>query len=372
MQAAVLRNKTIVLDEIARPEPGPGEVLIRIESCGICGSDLHFAAHGEEMLQANRDMGLPVMTDMARDIVMGHEFAGVLEAHGEGCKGTVAVGCRVAAFPISARESMPVLVGFSNEVPGAYSEYVVVAEPAAIPVPDGLDADVAAMTEPMAVAKHAVAKGRLDELGSPAEIGALVVGCGPIGLAVIAVLRAAGVETIVASDLSAKRRELATAMGATATFDPREDPPHATFLGQVVDMSRSADTPYGLFQMPAMRPSLIFECVGVPGVLHQLSMIAPPRARIVVVGVCMEPDQIQPSIAINKELDFQFVLGYTTDEFAETLSELADGTLDPRPMITGSTGLAGVADAFRTLASPDEHAKIVVRPGDGAQIVLTP
>ena len=368
MQAAVLRNKTIVLDEVDRPAPGPGEVLIRVESCGICGSDLHFASHGEEMLQANRDMGLPVATDMARDIVMGHEFAGILEAHGADCVGTVPVGSRVAAFPISARESLPVLVGFSNEVPGAYSEYVVVAEPAALPVPDGLEADVAAMTEPMAVAKHAVAKGRLDELGDVGDIAALVVGCGPIGLAVIAVLRAAGVETIVASDLSARRRELAMAMGATATFDPREDATHTTFLGQVVDMSQSADTPYGLFQMPAMRPAVIFECVGVPGVLHQLSMIAPPRARIVVVGVCMEPDRIQPSIAINKELDFQFVLGYTTDEFAETLRELGDGTLDPRPMLTGSTGLGGVAAAFRILASPDEHAKIVVRPGDGDEI----
>ena len=371
MQAAVLRNKTIVLDEIDRPEPGPGEVLIRIESCGICGSDLHFAIHGEEMLQDNRDMGLPVMTDIAKDIVMGHEFAGILEAHGEGCAGTVPVGTRVAAFPISARDAMPVLVGFSNDVPGAYSEYVVVAEPAALAVPDGLDADVAATTEPMAVAKHAVAKARLDELGGPSEVGALVVGCGPIGLAVIAVLKAAGVENIVASDLSERRRELASAMGATATFDPREDPAHTTFLGQVVDMSQTADTPYGLFQMPAMRPSVIFECVGVPGVLSQLSMIAPPRARIVVVGVCMEPDQIRPSIAINKELDFQFVLGYTTDEFAETLQELADGTLDPRPMITGSTGLGGVAAAFQTLASPDEHAKIMVRPGDGEELVST-
>lgn len=369
MQAAVLRNQSIVLDEIERPTPGPGEVLIRIESCGICGSDLHFASHGEEMLQANRDMGLPVMTDLAKDVVMGHEFSGILEAHGDGCAGTVPVGRRVTAFPISARDALPVLVGFSNDVPGAYSEYVVVAEPAAIPVPDGLEPDVAAMTEPMAVAKHAAVKGRLDELGDPADVTALVVGCGPIGLAVIAVLRAAGVGTIVASDLSQTRRELATTMGATATFDPREDQQHTTFLGHVVDMSRTADTPYGLFQVPAMRPAIIFECVGVPGVLHQLAMIAPPRTRIVVVGVCMESDSIQPSIAINKELDFQFVLGYSTEEFAETLAELADGTLDPRPMITGSTGLGGVAAAFRTLASPDEHAKIVVRPGDGDEIV---
>ena len=87
--------------------------------------------------------------------------------------------------------------------------------------------------------------------------------------------------------------------------------------------------------------------------------------RILVVGVCMENDAILPIIGINKELAIQFVLGYTPEEFNRTLGYIASGSIDVAPLITGEVGIAGVPDAFRTLASPDAHAKILVEPALG-------
>jgi len=113
---------------------------------------------------------------------------------------------------------------------------------------------------------------------------------------------------------------------------------------------------------PAVRPAVVFECVGVPGVLDELMAASPRGTRIVVVGVCMEPDTIHPMLGISKELNLQFVLAYTPDEFAATLRHLAEGEISAAPLITGEVGLDGVAQAFTDLASPERHAKILVRP----------
>jgi threonine dehydrogenase-like Zn-dependent dehydrogenase len=107
---------------------------------------------------------------------------------------------------------------------------------------------------------------------------------------------------------------------------------------------------------------VIFECVGVPGVIEGIMSAAPGNARIVVVGVCMERDQIEPLTGISKELNIQFVLGYAPEEFAATLNHLAEGRVNGDPLITGKVGVEGVAKAFEDLASPETHAKILVEP----------
>jgi threonine dehydrogenase-like Zn-dependent dehydrogenase len=111
-----------------------------------------------------------------------------------------------------------------------------------------------------------------------------------------------------------------------------------------------------------VRPAVVFECVGVPGVLDQIMAPAPRGTRIVVVGVCMEPDTIYPMLGISKELSLQFVLGYTPGEFAATLGHIAAGRIETTPLITGRVGVEGVASAFAALASPERHAKILVEP----------
>ena len=107
---------------------------------------------------------------------------------------------------------------------------------------------------------------------------------------------------------------------------------------------------------------MIFECVGVRGVIQQILAGAPRGARVVVVGVCMEPDQFEPMYAITKELNLQFVLAYTPQEFAATLRHIAEGEIPSDPVITGRVGVEGVAGAFEELASPERHAKILVEP----------
>jgi threonine dehydrogenase-like Zn-dependent dehydrogenase len=107
---------------------------------------------------------------------------------------------------------------------------------------------------------------------------------------------------------------------------------------------------------------VVFEAVGVPGVIESIVGGAPLFSRVVVVGVCVGEDRFRPAMAINKEIDLRFVLGYTPLEFRDTLHLLAEGTVDPRPLITGEVGLDGVAGAFDALADPEAHAKILVDP----------
>lgn len=106
----------------------------------------------------------------------------------------------------------------------------------------------------------------------------------------------------------------------------------------------------------------MFECVGVPGIIEDLVTHAPIRSRIIVVGVCMEPDTFRPTMAVNKELDLRFVFCYQPHEFHETLEMIADGRVDPSPLHTGTVGLDGVAQAFDDLAGAEHHAKILIDP----------
>ena len=152
----------------------------------------------------------------------------------------------------------------------------------------------AALTEPMAVGLHAA-----NRSGLAAGDGAVVVGCGPVGLAVIAALRSKGVAPIVASDLSPARRALAATMGADEVVDPGVESPFETWR-----------------RVGGTRSMAVFEAVGVPGMLDELLRVAPAQSRIVVVGVCMQPDAITPFYGIGKELNVQFVLGYDPTEFA--------------------------------------------------------
>jgi threonine dehydrogenase-like Zn-dependent dehydrogenase len=107
---------------------------------------------------------------------------------------------------------------------------------------------------------------------------------------------------------------------------------------------------------------VIFEAVGVAGMLDQAMVMAPRDARILVVGVCMEDDVVRPIIGIGRELTIKFALGYDPVEFAETLTAIADGVIDVSPLITSTVGVDGVPGAFMDLADPEAHAKILVEP----------
>lgn len=334
MRAAVLHDGRMVFrDDVADPVPGPGQVLVGVRSCGICGSDLHFAAHGGEVLSLAAQMGGPTDVDLARDIIMGHEFsAEVLEAGPD--TDTLRPGTLVTSVPavLSAEGVIP--IGFTDRAAGAYAERMLLSAPLLLPVPNGLDHRHAALTEPMAVGLHAVNKSGIER-----DETALVLGCGPIGIAIIAALRVRGVETIVASDFSPKRRELATTMGAHQTINPAQGSPFDT-----------------------VAPKVVFEAVGVPGIIDDVMRRIPSGSRIVVAGVCMEPDTLHPFFGIAKEISVQFVFAYDPTEFAESLRAIAEGDIDVSPLITGEVGLDGVSQAFDDLADPERHCKILVTP----------
>lgn len=358
MRAAIMRGKKLVVDNIPAPVPGAGEVLVKTLACGICGSDLHTLKYGEKLVEASRKAGAPFVMDLARDVVMGHEFCAEVVDYGPQTQKRLKAGTRVCSMPVLITAGGVKAVGYSNEHPGGYGELMRLTEFLSLEVPNGLSTEQAALTEPMAVGYHAVQKARLDRDDAP-----LVIGCGPVGLAVIAALKLGGVHPIVAADFSRRRRELAQQMGADLVVDPKEKSPYESWR-QMAAYSDPAKAPMMPPWMPgpALRPAVIFECVGVPGMIESIMAAAPGNARIVVVGVCMDRDQIEPLAGISKELNIQFVLGYSPEEFAATLSHLAEGRVNADPMITGKVGVEGVAKAFEDLASPETHAKILVEP----------
>lgn len=342
MRASVLRGGRMVYrDDLPEPVAGPGQVLVAVKACGICGSDLHFARHGDDVLAAGRQMeGLPAAgpeVDLSSDVFMGHEFsAEVLEAvpaDGSGASAP-APGTLVTSVPVLLSPTGLEMIVYSNTTLGGYAERMVLSAPLLLPVPNGLDARRAALTEPMAVGLHAVNKSNV----TAGEI-VLVVGCGPIGIAIIAALRLRGVETIVVSDFSAKRRELAITVGAHRAVDPATESP-----------------------FDGTSPAVVFEAVGAPGVIDDVLRRAPSGTRLVVAGVCMQPDTVHPFYAIAKEINVQFVFGYGADEFAASLHSIAEGEIDVTPMITGEVGLPDVGAAFDQLSDPDAHCKILVTP----------
>jgi threonine dehydrogenase-like Zn-dependent dehydrogenase len=337
MRAAVLRDGRMVYrDDVPEPVPGPGQVLVGVRACGICGSDLHFAAHGDQVVEMTAQVAADaggMGVDLNRDVYMGHEFsAEVLEAGPD--TETHPPGTLVTSIPVllSSKGVEPIV--YSNSTIGGYAERMLLAAPLLLPIPNGLDLKQAALTEPMAVGLHAVNKSNI----APGET-ALVIGCGPIGIAIIAALKARGVETIVASDFSPKRRELATAMGAHQTLDAAQGSP-----------------------FDSVKAAVVFEAVGVPGIIDDVLRRARPGTRLVVAGVCMQPDSVHPFFAIAKEINVQFVLAYNPEEFADSLRALAEGEIDVTPVITGEVGLDGVGQAFDDLADPERHCKILVTP----------
>lgn len=202
----------IYRDDVPEPVSGPGQVLVAVKACRICGSDLHFAKHGAEFLAAGGELlGMPDPgrgIDLAADIFMGHEFSAEALEAGPGTDAPAA-GTLVTPVPVVLSPTGLETILNSNTTLGGHAERMILSAPLLLRVPNGLDAKHAALTEPMAVGLHAVNKSNI----TPGE-KALVIGCGPIGIAIIAALRTRGVEHIVAADLSARRRGLATIVGA--------------------------------------------------------------------------------------------------------------------------------------------------------------
>ena len=333
MRASIIREGEFVVDQLDKPKPGPGQVLVRNLACGICGSDLHLFG----MLKAAQQANMP-----STDFVLGHEYCSEIVAFGPGTQQQLVIGQRVCSIPFLKTEEGQDGIGVTPQTSGAYAEYMLLSEEYLLPVPDHLSSQAAALTEPLAVGIHAVNKANLqgDEI-------ALVIGCGPIGLAVIAALKMRGIETVLASDLSPNRRERASMVGATEVINPA-DASAFDSLNRRVGEQRA--------------PTVVFECVGAVGLLQQICAEAPAHSRIVIAGLCTDEDRFMPIEALRKELSIQYVFYYEAPEFEEALQALADGTVHWQAWLSGKVGLDGIADAFELLKDPESHAKIIIEP----------
>lgn len=370
--------------EVPAPEPADGQLVLNVASCGICGSDLHAKDHADELNSVTEEIGYRDFMRSDTPVVMGHEFSGEVAARGRKTPKAFKVGTRVVSFPLVRAHGGVHLTGLSPLAPGGYAEQVLVQAAMTFAVPNGLSMDVAALTEPMAVALHAVRRSEVKRRDT-----AIVIGCGPVGLAIICQLKTLGVGTIVASDFSPGRRALAAHCGAHVVVDPKVDSPYekAGSSGMLTDAPALYET--GMSAMEKLRKlpgwqhvyraadalgaagpkrPVIFECVGVPGVLDGIIGAAPLNSRVIVAGVCMGADQLRPSMGNVKEIDLRFVFAYTPLEFRDTLYMLADGKLDASALVTGKVGLDGVAAAFQALGDPEAHAKILVDPRSAATV----
>jgi threonine dehydrogenase-like Zn-dependent dehydrogenase len=217
---------------------------------------------------------------------------------GPGCS-NLKVGDIVVGLPVAFDATGLHAVGFSNIYNGGYAELMVLNEMVGIKVPDGLDPDLAAMTEPLAVGVHAVAKSKITSNES-----AIVLGCGPVGLACIAELKMRSVGPIVAADFSSKRRALAEQLGADVVVDPRVTP--------AIEAWRAID---------GVRTPVIFEAVGVPGMIDQ-ACAWHPRTRASSSSVRTE-DRFHPML--DRPVEPAVRVGYEPGEFSSALASIADG-----------------------------------------------
>src|SRR5262245_32871869 len=383
MKAVTCTNAKLEVVDQPIPTPAKGQLLLDVLRCGICGSDLHARHHCDELADVINETGYSDFMRSNQSVVFGHEFCGEVVDYGPKTRKAPKAGTPIVALPLLRRGKDVHTTGLRTKAPGAYAEHVVVEQSLALPVPNGLPIEHAALTEPMAVGWHAVRRSEI----SKSQV-AIVIGCGPIGLAVILMLKAHGVRTVIACDFSPGRRALATTCGADIVVDPAQESPYAKAKGHghlesaldALGLAVSTVEKIQKLRLPwwhvwraadavgAATPKhpVVFECVGVPGVIDDIITGAPMFSRVVVVGLCMGTDKLRPSMALNKEIDLRCLLAYTPMECRDTLHMLADGKVDVTPLITGTVGLGGVENAFDALGDPEAHAKILINPKSDA------
>ncbi len=341
MKAAYILNGKVEVGTLDDPVPGKGHALVRTHACGLCASEAHFLHAGQNVIDLSRQFGGPYAAlDQAQPFVPGHEYVGEVVDYGPGSKRTVKPGRRVTSLPIMRQSGAHAVIGFNNACPGGFGEYMLLDEDMLSEIPNGLDDNLAAMTEPLAVGlEHA-------RRGVPTKDDcALVVGCGAIGLGVIAGLKLAGIAPIVAADYHADRRALALTMGADLALDPREISPYAP-----------------LPNLNGRQVNLVYECVGLPGLLQQIIQSVGFGARIVMGGYCMAAEELFVFAAQNKRLTVHFAGGEEPQDMELALRSIAEGTIDVAPWIGAKIGLSGVGDALANMSAAGSPVRTIVDP----------
>jgi 2-desacetyl-2-hydroxyethyl bacteriochlorophyllide A dehydrogenase len=333
---AVAADRSLVTVERPQPQPADGQALIEIAYCGICGSDLHF-----------RDV--PEL--FPEGTIPGHEMSGRVVGLGGGVQ-SWRLGERVTVLPFgqcgeceycrSGREqvcphAIPNGVGLGTGRPGGYAEQVVVDERMLFTLPDSIDDRAGALTEPLAVAVRAVERAAL---GPQAPV--MILGAGTIGVLTALVLADRGFEQVVLVSRNTARRELAASLGL-----------HAVALEEAAAAARIA-------------PACVFECAGTPAAARLAVELVGAGGRIILVGIALEPLDLEAPPIVIKELELRGVIAYSRADFAAAIEMLARGAIPVEALVTATASLEDAESSFQALSAPgNRHLKILLDPRSG-------
>lgn len=327
MKAAVMQglHKPLIIENLPDPTPGIGEVVIKVGRCGICGSDLHMTE--------DPAFGAGPGT------VLGHEFAGEIVALGKDVEG-LATGDLVSVIPLHGCGHCPSCAAgeyawcdqFGLQG-GGYAEYAVTRPSQCIRLPGSASMADGAIIEPLAVALHGV---NLSGLKKGDRI--VILGAGPIGLAVAFWARRAGAGDIVMLDIATHQRDRALAMGATGFAISAQDP--------LIDG----------------KADILFECVGIPGLIDQAVGQVRNRGTILLLGLCTKPDMFNSFAMLSKEIRLITSAFFTRAEYEAALDALSAGAAEPRMLVTDTISLSDTPQAFEALRTRTHQCKVLIAP----------
>jgi len=319
------------MEDVADPCPAANEVVIQVGRCGICGSDLHMT----------REPAFGV----APGTVLGHEFAGEVVEVGGSAEG-LKPGDLVAVAPIrgcgycsSCLNGEPAWCTQMSLQGGGYAQYALATDRQCLKLPATTSTEEGALVEPLAVALHGVALS-----GLKAGDRVLIMGAGPIGLAVAYWARRHGATRVAVSDLSPFQSKLAVQIGATA------------FVQSTGDVVAQVNAALG------GAPDVVFECVGRPGVLAEALEHVRPRGNVVILGLCTSMDSFVPFRAVSKEVKFITSAFFNLREYQTALDTLDGGSSAARLLITDTVSLTELPVVFESLRQRTSQCKVMVRP----------
>jgi (R,R)-butanediol dehydrogenase/meso-butanediol dehydrogenase/diacetyl reductase len=333
IRAAVMQglHKPLIIERLPDPEPGEGEVLVRVGRCGICGSDLHMTED-------------PAFGRAAGD-VLGHEFAGEVVALGKNAEG-VRLGDLVSVIPLAScgrcdtcLAGEPAWCAHFGLQGGGYAEYALTRPNQCVILPASASLADGAIIEPLAVALHGV-----NLAGVQAGDKVLILGAGPIGLAVAFWAKRAGAGRIVVQDVAPHQNERARAMGA------------ADFVVDPSDPVGASDRALG------GKADIVFECVGIPGLIAQAVDQVRVKGTILLLGLCTRPDSFNSFAMLSKEVRLVTSAFFKRQEYEAALDALDAGAAEPRLLVTDTIGLDEVPVIFEGLKNRTHQCKVLIAP----------
>lgn len=341
MLAAIFEaiGQPLMIDRVPDPHPGPDELLVHVEACGVCGSDIHAAAHSAF------GHTLPPGT------ILGHELTGEVVELGAGTAGRYRLGDRVAGFPIFGCDAcshcwegrpancrMARFVGLQG-AQGGYAEFVRVPAAHSVPLASHVSFQTAALIEPLAVCLHAARSAM-----PMRDASVLIIGAGPIGLILAATCRFFGARDVVVSDVVLERAERARLLGATGVDASTEDV-RAAF--------RSA---------AGRRPTLVFDAAGGREGLRRAMDLAGQNAKVVVVAAHDGDVPVLAMTGFYKELSVTFSKAYTAAAFREAAHLIESGEIDLAAVVTDIVGFDTFPFVFESLGRPSGRGKVLLQP----------